>query len=207
MKKDHKKDNVQLNLYQKLLEVRKNISYIQKTATGHRFKYADETAILSAVRPIMDEHNLFLDFEMEEPKLLENGSVQVCFIFTWVNCDNPDEKLVKRLYLQTAVANAQAMGGLMTYAMRYFLYKYFNVPTAELDPDSYQNQTGKMSVDQVAHLETLINGDQELRKRMLEWAGADNLAQITPDKYQPILRAIDAHKKAKKEAADAAGDE
>lgn len=199
-------DKDKLNLYQKLLEVRKQLHYIQKTSNGHRFKYADETAILSAIRPKMDEYGLFLDFEMEEPKLLENSIVQVCFVFTWVDCEDPSQHLVKRLYLQTVSADPQKMGGLMTYAMRYFLYKYFSVPTADMDIDAYHNMTGKMGPDQIANLESLINGDQELRERMLKWAGADNLAQITPDKYEPILRAIDAHKAKKaREVEDAAG--
>lgn len=184
-----------LNLYQKLVEIRKQVDYLQKTSKGYNYKYADETAILRSIRPKMDELGVFLEFQMMEPQLLTDKFVQVGFEFTWVDADDPSVKITKSMFLQTTVGDVQKLGGLCTYANRFFLYKWFNVPTSELDPDVYEQQTsGTLTAKQVSYLERLINGDLELRNRMLEWCNVDNYADIPQGRYQPILDTVKKHR-------------
>jgi len=186
-----------LNLYQKLVEVRKSVDYIQKSSKGYNFHYASEDAILSVIRPVMDELGVFLEFEMLEPMQLNDKICQIGFIFTWVNADCPEERIEKKMYLQTVVGDVQKFGGTMTYANRFFLYKYFNVPTGEMDPDA---RNGRITVDQLAHLEREINGDTELREKMLSWCQANDFSQIQPQQLPTIMQTIAKHKQEKQNA-------
>lgn len=191
MAKEQKKQEKKLNIYQKLVEVRKNVEYVQKSSKGYNFSYANEDAILSAIRPVMDELGLVLEFEMLEPQQVNEKICQVGFVFTWVNAENPEERIEKKMYLQSPVGDVQKMGGLCTYSTRFFLYKYFNVPTGEMDPDA---RGGKINVQQLAHIEKEINGDLELRNRMLRWAQASDFSQIQAHQYETILKSVEHHK-------------
>ena len=144
-----------MNLYQKLIEVRKQIFYIQKSAQGYKFQYATEGHILAAIRPKMDELGVFLEAEMNS---LEPVDVCICkdktqvmlkglkasFTFTWTNADTPEEKINKTILVQGVDSDITSVGGLLTYAHRYFLFKFFSVATDKLDPDAFENSVSKI---------------------------------------------------------------
>jgi len=143
------------NLYQKLLEVRKQVQYIKKSADGYKFKYASEGDILSAIRPMMDEQGVWLEMEMLSMKEVECQSIvqgkvvtsqglRVEFEFKWVNCEKPEEVIVKHMAVQDAETCIKTIGSLYTYANRYFLYKFFSVATDKDDPDAVENKQKKI---------------------------------------------------------------
>lgn len=192
-----------LNLYQKLIEIRKHVDYIQKSSKGYNYSYADDTAILSVIRPVMDDLGVVLEFEMMEPTQINEKFCQVGFIFTWVNAENPSEQIEKKMYLQDVCGDVKKLGGLCTYANRFFLYKYFNVPTSELDPDKHHQQTsGRINVDQLAYIEKEINGNTELRTRMLSWAQAKDFSELRADQFETIKKSIAQAKAAKEEVGE-----
>lgn len=180
----------ELNIYQKLLEVRKRVEYVKKNANGFKFVYADETSILSAIRPSLDQFGLLLEFEMEKPEIVLNNLIQVGFVFTWINTDNISEKIEKRIYLQTTAGDPQKIGGLMTYANRYFLYKYFNVPTDSLDIDDYSNQFTKITPENLAEITKLLGDDSVKKDKLLKWAKIKNLEDLSPGKFREIMPSL-----------------
>lgn len=143
-----------LNLYQKLVQVRKQVPYIQKTGEGYGYSYATEYDILSKIREKMDELNVFLEIDMVslenidvceiKNKVVHNiPGVKATFEFMWINADNPTENIKKKLIVQDSESGISTVGGLMTYANRYFLYKFFSVATDKMDPDSIENSRKK----------------------------------------------------------------
>ena len=191
MSKENKEIKKELNIYQKLVEVRKQVEYVQKSAKGYNFKYCDENSILSAIRPEMDKLGIILELDMLEPTQINDKICQVGFVFTWINADAPSEQIEKKLYLQGPIGDVQKMGGLLTYANRFFLYKYFNVPTGEMDPDS---RAVGLTSEQMSYLEREINGDVELRKKMLDWAQAKDFSELKAEQFETIKRAVAKHK-------------
>lgn len=87
---------MELNIYQRLYEIRKRIEYIQKDTKGHRYSYANETAVLTTIRPLLDEFRVLLEVEMGEPKLFAEGILQTSINFTFINVDNPTEQIHKK---------------------------------------------------------------------------------------------------------------
>lgn len=61
--------------------------------------------------------------------------------WTWINNDNPEEKVVVGWALVGQQGDAsQAFGSGLTYSDRYFLLKYFNVATTNDDPDAHRSK-------------------------------------------------------------------
>ena len=61
--------------------------------------------------------------------------------YVWINADKPEEQLEIPFYAvgqQDDVSKAHGTG--LTYAERYFLMKFFNIPTDEDDADAKEKQ-------------------------------------------------------------------
>lgn len=140
-----------MNLYQKLVEVRKSIPYLKKDKRAFNYNYASGTQVLSEVRAKIDEFGLLL-----VPKVLkssyqdlvdEKGKPDRLVIldmsFTWINSEMPEERLEVPWQAMGQNQREKGLGCALTYAERYFLLKFFNIPTDDLDPDAYQNEFGK----------------------------------------------------------------
>lgn len=136
-----------MNIYQKLLEIQKTVNGFLPNARGFNYSYVDGDKVLGAIRPKMNELGLLLK---QETASVDNTLVNyknskgqektemftsVDFIFTWIDCDT----------MQTDVNNwhgngmnefEKGLGSAYTYAERYFLLKYFHVPTDKDDVDN-----------------------------------------------------------------------
>lgn len=151
-----------MNIYQKLVEVRKSVPHLKKENEGAQYKYVSSSQTLGAIRAKMDEMNLLLIPEIlasrvnsviEEGKdKFGNDKKRVTYFteldikYVWVNADKPEETIEKTWYGQGVdIAGEKGVGKALTYAEKYFILKSFNVPTDKDDPDSSQgeNETGK----------------------------------------------------------------
>ena len=62
-------------------------------------------------------------------------------IYTWVNAEKPDEKVViPWIYVGQMDDASQAFGAGATYGNRYFLMKSLQLATTEADPDKYRSK-------------------------------------------------------------------
>ena len=139
-----------LNIYQKLVEVRKGVLYLQKENQGHQFKYVSSSQTLSALREKMDELGLLLVPSILEEHLhtkwanKEAGATEhmteLVVEFTWINAEKPEEKITCRWYGQGLDTGEKGVGKAVTYAEKYFLLKFFNIATDKDDPDAFQGK-------------------------------------------------------------------
>ena len=49
-----------MNIYQKLIEVRKLVDFLVKDEQGYQYKYVSGSSLLNTIRPKMDELGLLL---------------------------------------------------------------------------------------------------------------------------------------------------
>ncbi|MGN7287536.1 ERF family protein [Shouchella rhizosphaerae] len=148
-----------MNIYQKLVEVRKVVPYLQKSQQGQQYKYVGSSQVLSAVREKMDELQLLLipsitdkTLHQSSIELFKEGSenpfkrtityfTEIQMTMTWVNAENPEEKIEVPWYAQGVdIAGEKGVGKALTYGEKYFLLKQFNISTDEDDPDSFQGK-------------------------------------------------------------------
>ena len=146
-----------LNIYQKLIEVRKAVPYLQKEHEGEQYKYVSSSQVLSKVRDEMDKQGLLLIPKITGTKVAGDmvekkdkyGNIkhtttyftEISMEYTWVNSEKPEETIVCAWYGQGVdIAGEKGVGKALTYAEKYFLLKFFNIATDKDDPDSFQNK-------------------------------------------------------------------
>lgn len=138
----------QLNLYQKIADVKANIDGFTKDTKGYNYSYVSGSQVLHRIRNKMIEHNLLLVPYTENEEIIETINakgktehiVKLKLTYKWINADNPQEVLEVPFFAvgqQDDVSKAH--GTALTYAERY-LMKFFNIPTDEDDADAKQKQ-------------------------------------------------------------------
>ena len=138
-----------MNLYQKIVEVRKVAGTFSKDKKGYGYDYVSGNQILSKIKDTMNELGLLLipstnvgeDYKHEYRN--NKGQDKIDFVvkgkmsYTWINAENPEEQYtVEWAYYGQQDDISKAYGSALTYSERYFLLKCLGLPTDEDDPDS-----------------------------------------------------------------------
>lgn len=147
-----------MNIWQKLIEVRKEVPYLQKENAGQQYKYVSSSQVLGNCKKKMDELGLLLipaviSHKVSESVIEKMGHdgfpekrtttyfTELDMSFTWVNAEKPEETIACTWYGQGVdIAGEKGVGKAMTYAEKYFLLKFFNIATDKDDPDSFQRK-------------------------------------------------------------------
>ena len=150
-----------LNIYQKLAKIRKQVEIMKKDARAYGYNYVKEEDILAKVTAFMDEYNLSLTpgitpgtlqvhpYTYKKTKSTKGGQIYEENVnenlvwgdmtYTWRNVENPEEEItVPWVFVGQQADASQAFGSGLTYTNRYFLLKYFNVSTSDDDPDAWR---------------------------------------------------------------------
>ena len=182
-----------LNLYQKLAKIRKQVEVMKKNKSGFNYKYVTDDELLAKITTFMDKYNLSLIpcvvqgsmthelYHYMKTKIDKNTKqsydehnneiiVSADMVFTWVNNENPQEKLeVQWATIGQQTDSSQAFGSGLTYAMRYFLLKFFNIATPDDDVDSWRSkQKAAELAEDRALAEQIINEFDIAVKEFLE---------------------------------------
>lgn len=148
----------ELNLFQKIADVKANIDGFTKDAKSYKYSYVSGSQVLHRIRNKMIENNLLLVPKTSEENYKQidvtrfnkkagreittsEFIVEMKLTYVWINADKPEEQLEVPFYSvgqQDDVSKAHGTG--LTYAERYFLMKFFNIPTDEDDADAKQKQ-------------------------------------------------------------------
>ncbi|MDW8546325.1 MULTISPECIES: ERF family protein [Staphylococcus] len=155
----------ELNLYQKIADVKANIDGFTKDKKSYNYSYVSGSQVLHRIREKMLEHKLLLfpytanetceqievtRFNKKANKEVTTTEflVKLKMIYTWINADNPQEKQIVDFWATGQQDDpAKAYGTALTYAERYFLMKFFNIPTDEDDADAKEKQDKYSKVD------------------------------------------------------------
>lgn len=148
-----------MNIYQKLVEVRKSVDYLKKESNSNQYAYTGSAQVLASVRDKINEMGLLLIpritdknlltetieyVEKDKPKKTTTYFTELNMTFTWINSENPDEQIECPWYAQGVdIAGEKGVGKALTYAEKYFILKFFNIPTDKDDPDTFQNRFGQ----------------------------------------------------------------
>ena len=176
-----------LNIYQKLSIIRKNMEVLQKTAAGYGYNYVPEDEILAKLHVQLDQLNLLLipdivpgtskvtDIHYKKTKVIKGEVIEETvnevlvsadMHFTWLNVDNPDEKVTVNWTMTGQQSDAsQAFGSGLTYCIRYFLLKYFNIATTQDDPDAFRSKQKQAEEESnaIAAQETIKELDAKIK--------------------------------------------
>jgi len=141
-----------MNLLEKLLQIQISIDAFLKDGENKsdKYKYVSSDMVLDTIRPKMNELKLLL-----EPSITGHGlhtgetksgttrfMTEIDVIFTWIDVESGETRAVPFYAQGVDLAGEKGVGKALTYSEKYFLMKYFHVPTSKDDPDS-DGRTGK----------------------------------------------------------------
>lgn len=146
-----------MNVYQKLLEVKKNCDLFSKDASTSGFgayKYVSGFQVLSSIKKKMEEVGLlFVPVTVENRSwstfdyLNSKGENKTDFIvegkvtYRFVNADDPSDCLdIPWEFYGQQNDISKAFGSGLTYTERYMLLKTLGIPTDDEDPDARTDQ-------------------------------------------------------------------
>lgn len=194
-------DTKPLNLFQRIIQVRKNVGYAQKDKSvstgGGSYKAVTHDQVTAIVREHMNTYGIVcvptLVKSLMNPK--DEGAKQqrydATYSFDFVNADNPEDRLT--IVIEShAMDNAdKAPGKALSYAKKYALLKLFEIETGEDEESRYQEQ----AVD-VAPMLQQINGAKTLDELKTVFAAAHEFAKNDRDALRQVIASKDAKKKA-----------
>lgn len=151
------KDPANMNIFEKLAAVRQIVGALQKNKKGFGYTYTNEEAILPRITAGLDKYHLdyFPEFvagslsyeqiqivktKIKNEVTYDEKSVDFVvkgdMLIRWVNLDHPDEQYIVPWGMVGQQGDvSQGYGSGLTYCLRYFLLKFFKVPTTDDDPD------------------------------------------------------------------------
>ncbi len=192
-----------LNIYQKLVEVRKGIASFKKDTQGYNFTYVSGTQVLSAIKEDLDKQGIILEQHLINPTA-ENGVVSSAMKMIWVNAEKPEDRIeIPWFMVGTQKDLSQSFGSGLTYAERYFMLKFFNIPTDKDDPDGLNKgkntgkSTGNPGADKTQKLDERIVTEKQINFYHVQVKKAN----VEADKYSDRVKKqfnVDSKKKLKR---------
>ncbi|KLL03196.1 MAG: single-stranded DNA-binding protein [Mycoplasmataceae bacterium RV_VA103A] len=154
------------NIYQKLVQIQAKTGQITKAEENKfgKYKYFTEKQAFKILKPLLAEHKLTLTFSDKEghftsQKTEKEWVVNYLKQAILTNSEAPFEQLTFHYWaIGSNLDPAKAKGCAETYAIKYFLTKFFLIPTTdELDPDATRDHE---------YANRLKNGQQETAEQI-----------------------------------------
>lgn len=134
-----------LTLYEKLLRIQQEVDRVVKDGQNQsdRYDFASSNNVLGTIRPLMNELHLLL-VPMVRTAALHEGATrsgttryltEMNWDMMWVDVDSGSTLAVPWYSQGVDLAGEKGPGKAATYAEKYFLLKFFHVPTDKDDPD------------------------------------------------------------------------
>lgn len=203
----------------KLGKVRDSVEYLQKTNEGDNFKFVSSSQAVSSIRAEMKKQNLLLIPEIDNNRsgytYHEEQSqkifTEIHYQYVWVDIDTGYTISIP-WYAQGVDYHEKGLGKALTYGEKYFILKFFQIPTDDADPDKFQesvekqNKTPKSKKDfkKKRQIFTLLNKvsdnvNKDNAKSLIE---EKTKLELNPDNYDGILTRLNALLEEKKEAEE-----
>ena len=160
-----------MNIYQKLAKIRKTVEIMKRDTKAFGYYYTKEESILAKITVNMEKFGLSLipgispqtmvvaPHSYTKTKTTATGEiyeeivnevvVHADMIYTWVNNEDPTERIVVPWAMVGQQSDAsRSFGSGLTYSSRYFLLKYFNISTSNDDPDKFRSEQKKTEAEE-----------------------------------------------------------
>lgn len=200
-----------MKLLERINEVRKSISYIQKDKSvstgGGSYKAVTHDQVTAMVREHLIEHGviswpnlvssaMIQPFQIEGEKANKQWRYEATYDFTFAAVDDITDCLVIRIEAHAMDSGDKAPGKALSYAKKGAVLKLFDIETGE-DDESRYNPEG-MDDKELADMLDSINKAGDLVTLERDYKAAYKEAGAVGDKQAQklIVKAKDARKKA-----------
>lgn len=207
-----------MNLYEKLISIRKEVISFNKDTAGYGYSYISGSQAISKIRNKMDELGVLLvpnlgetttdlfNYTNKKGNDVTDHIVSGEMLYVWINAEKPEETLTIpwKIYGQQDDIS-KAFGSGLTYSERYFILKFFQAPTDELDPDAKdtRGKTGvimrRLSDKQVSRLFAIAKSAGyemgKVKNDIFTKYSVSNIADLSKEQYDHICESYGKLKK------------
>jgi len=200
------------NIYQRINEVKKEVTYVQKDAKVQGYKAVTHDQVTAVLRESMVKHGIVSTQSLVESSFEDTGDTTVkgtkWMLYTakynvsLINTDDPESQVNVIVEAQALDTGDKASGKAMSYAMKYALLKTFGLETGENEEgrqeDFRQKREDKqlISSDDVENLEKLLKETDSDVDKFLNVFKIDKLEDMKKGTLKSALAAL--KKKAEK---------
>lgn len=136
-----------MTLFEKLLDIQTRTDAIVKDMTvgegKQAYKAVSSIQVVEMIRPMMNEHKLLLIPNVTDARVMEGRTssgtsryfTEMFFNMVWHDCETGEELAVPAYAQGVDLAGEKGVGKAHTYNEKYFLMKFFHIPTPADDPD------------------------------------------------------------------------
>lgn len=190
------------NIYVKILDVMREVDYIQKgdKKVNNQYRFVSHDQVASVMHKQFVKHGIVCLPDVVEYHQDGNRTV-VELLVRFVNVDDTSDYAEVTALGHGIDSGDKGPGKAVSYAFKYALLKVFCLETGD-DPDNdasalYIPSKESVSQDQVMTLSKAIGGHEELLEKILAAYGIDKLSSLPAKEYERVMCGIQKHKEDK----------
>ena len=192
-----------LNIYQRINAVKKEVTYVKKDAKVQGYKAVTHDQVTAVLRASMIEHGLVTTQSLIDSSFIDTGDVTgkgtkwmmytALYDIALINVDDPEQTVHVSVEAQALDTGDKASGKTMSYAMKNFLLKVFNLETGENDEgrqdDFKQKREDKQLItkDEVGQLKKLIEDTASDEGKFLNYLNVGTLEEMQKGTFKGAL--------------------
>jgi len=168
---------------------RHQASIVTKSGAAFSYRYAALEDITRVVRPVLARHGLSYAWDVTQG---ENALVVTCVLR---HVDGHEERASFPVPVDSGarMSAAQANGAALTYGRRQSLIAVLGLTTADDDVDGADvgAPSDRITRQQAADLDALIDEVGADRQKFLAWAGVERIEDLPADRYAIAVRMLE----------------
>lgn len=196
----------ELNLFQRLNEIRRKVAYIRKDKAVETYKAVTHDAVTAETRAWFAEFGVLvipqeLSSSMTESGKTKSGTTvyrfEARYSIIFVNCDKPEERQEVILTAHALDHGDKAPGKAVSYATKYAILKVLQIETGENEEGrQLQNMApgDEVEPEELAELLTAICKAETMEKLQTAYKTAYTRASKDREAQTAIIKAKDGRK-------------
>lgn len=194
-----------LNIYQRINEVRKKVSYAKKDkeVAGQGYKAVTHDAVTALLRNHLIDFGVLIVPRLMSSSMLEAGKTknggtiyryEGKYEVDFVNCDNPEDRITVPGEAHANDTSDKAPGKATSYATKYAMLKLFSIETGENEEGRVEPYEAiqRVTPEQAANIEALISEVSADKAKFLKWQQVDSVEDIRARDYDECVKALEA---------------
>ena len=143
------------NIYQRVLAVMGEISYLKKDAKVMSYKAITHDKVVSSVRSHLIEHGIVIEQDLVHSEVLQGNKpiYSARYSISFVNVDNPEDRLTVHHDAHAVLTDDKSPGKTNSYALKNAILKTFMIETGENDEESNKVETVQSKPQTIKTLE------------------------------------------------------
>ncbi len=199
-----------LNIYQRVNEIKKKVTYVQKDAKITGYKAVTHDQVTAVLRETMVNLGVVVTESLVSSTFVETGDLTGkgnkwmmytgIYMIRFVNIDKPEDFIEVKMESQALDTGDKASGKAMSYAVKYAMLKVFSLETGENEEGRQEDFKARreskefVTPAQIDQIGSLIDETDADKAGLLKFFKIHTLEELTVSKYPMVINMLKAKK-------------